>query len=387
MIACAFTQKVVKFIEMMQPKSEEEIQLKKGMTPEELVQHKNIHYLFHYGHERSEVQVDEHVSVTNDEILEKAYGGYNWKKEFFKHNTSDHAHVTFAKNAIDEIKKRMVTGDFILCFWGLGHQPIADAFKDTCIIVEPGIGYKPSSSINYSFKVFESYAIMHYSYGLLKKEHGVWYDCVIPNYFNKDDFEFRDKKEDYYLYLGRLISSKGVDVVIDLAKRQGFKLLIAGQGSLDELGHEPDTIPDNIQYVGYADLEKRRELMAGARALFLPTYYIEPFGGVTMEAMMSGTPVITTDWGVFAETVLHGVTGYRCRTMDHFEWALNNIDTINPHNCREWAMNNYSIDAIRKMYEEYFDMLIKVKFGEGFYEKNPSRTELDWLCKTYPVLE
>ena len=99
---------------------------------------------------------------------------------------------------------------------------------------------------------------------------------------------------------------------------------------------------------------------------------------------MSGTPVITTDWGAFPETVIHGVTGYRCRTMDHFLWAVKNIDTIKPKTCREWAIKNYSMERITGMYEEFFHMCKDVHEGKGFYEIHEDRKDLNWLKKIYP---
>ncbi len=87
-------------------------------------------------------------------------------------------------------------------------------------------------------------------------------------------------------------------------------------------------------------VEGRRKLMAEAAAFICPTQYVEPYGNVAIEAQASGTPVICTDWGGFTETVLHGYTGYRCRTMEQFEWAAGNIGRIDPAACRQWVVDN-----------------------------------------------
>src|SRR5436190_324812 len=109
-LSCAFTQKVVKFCEMMQPRTQEERDLKAKMSPEELVRHPTIHHIIHYGHDRSNVEADELVPVMNDDILIKTYGEYNWKKEFFKHGAGDLCHTSFTANSIAEIQKRRLSG-------------------------------------------------------------------------------------------------------------------------------------------------------------------------------------------------------------------------------------------------------------------------------------
>ncbi len=340
----------------------------------------HTHYeIIHYGHEDSEVECAERVTVTTNQDLLSAYGTYDWKKEFFKHNTSDHAHQTFYQKAKDEIEKRIEDGDAILCFWGNGHQPVADEFGNRAFIIEPGIGYDAGSTFA-PHKVFESYAAMHSIYGELKVKHPAWYDAVIPNYFDPEDFEFSCVKDDYILYLGRITEIKGLHVAIDATRRAGKRLVIAGQGDLADLGY--DQIPGHVEVVGYANLEARKALLKHAEALILPTHYIEPFGGVTIEALFSGTPIITTDWGCFAENNLHGITGYRCRNMNHFVWALNNTKSITPANCRNWARNNFSLERVAKMYKEYFENIDNLN-KDGFYELN-NKNDLNWLNKNYP---
>ena len=85
-----------------------------------------------------------------------------------------------------------------------------------------------------------------------------------------------------------------------------------------------------IDFVGIADVKKQTELYDGAIATFIPTDYIEPFGGVNVESQMCGTPVVTTDFGAFPETVEHGKTGFRCHTLDHFLFAARNVSMLDP---------------------------------------------------------
>lgn len=357
--ACAYTQKVWKFGKMMT----------------------NLgHEVIHYGHEESDLQCTEHVTVTTNDDLKKAYGSYDWRKNFFKFDTNDHAYQTFYANAIREVGKRKQKNDFILPFWGSGVRPVCDAHPDL-ICVEPGIGYAGGHWAR--FKIFESYAIYHAYYGLNSVGTCMqdWYDVVIPNYFDPDDFVFNEKKEDYFLFLGRVYEGKGVNIAVQATEAIGAKLIIAGQNSLRQMGYT--STPSHVTEIGYADVNTRKELMSKAKGAFVASLYTEPFGGVQMEMLFSGTPTITTDWGSFTENNIHGVTGYRCRTFEQFTWAARNIDRIDPRNCRKWA-ENFTLEKVGKMYEEYFQSVLNVHTGNGWYEKNDSRSDLNWLRKEQP---
>ncbi len=355
--ACAYTQKVVKFGKMMKARG---------------------HEIIHYGHEDSDLVCDEHVSVLTNEDFQISYGSHDWRKTFFKFDTNDHAYQTFYKNAIREIEKRKQKNDFLLPFWGSGVRPICDAHNDM-IVVEPGIGYAGGHWARW--KVFESYAIYH-AYGTLQNVgmcNQDWYDVVIPNYFDVEDFEYSDQKEDYFLYLGRVYNGKGVNIAIQATQIAGVKLVIAGQ---KEDGYE---LPDHVEYIGYADINKRKQLMSKAKASFLASMYIEPFGGVQIENLLSGTPTITTDWGSFAENNLHGITGYRCRTMGDFVQAIRSIHNIEPKNCRSWG-ENFSLEKVGEMYEKYFQDVLNVYTGKGWYEAGLPK-DLQVLHKSYPKEE
>ena len=348
--ACAFTQKILKLCAML---------------------HRGGHWVVHYGHEKSQVECTEHVTITTDALLIESYGEYDWKKQFFKYAHGDAVSNAHETNAILEVGKRKQPRDFLLCIWW--QDRVAAAHPDL-IVVDPGIGNIRRTWA--PFNVFESYAVMHMCTNPCK-----WYDCVIPNYFDPEDFEYREKKDGYLLFLARMTTLKGLGIASDIARFTGMKLIVAGQGDFRQAtGNDP---APNVEVVGYADVETRRKLLAGATALLQPSHYSEPFGGVVVEAMMSGTPVITSDWGAFPEIVVHGKTGFRCRTMDHFVWAARNAHTIKPQDCREWAMN-FSMERVYKMYMEYFSMLEKLHQGKGFYHITEDRKELDWLVKDYP---
>jgi glycosyltransferase involved in cell wall biosynthesis len=337
--ACAYTQKVLKFGKMMTSRG---------------------HTVIHYGHEDSDLVCSEHVTVIRNEDFQKAYGNYDWRKNFFKYDLSDHAYQTFFKNSIIEVGKRKQKNDFILPFWGSGVRPICDAHKDL-ITVEPGIGYAGGHWARW--KVFESYAILHAYYGLdaVGTCKSDWYDVVIPNYFDTDDFEYSEDKDDYFLFLGRVYEGKGIHIAMQATEKTGSKLIVAGQN--------PDDMKftDNVEFIGYADSETRKKLLSRAKGLIIASTYIEPFGGVQVEALLSGTPTITTDWGAFTENNIHGVTGYRCRTFSDFVSAIKDIDQINPEECRKQGLK-FSLENVAPMYEKYFNDILNVYNKKGWYE-------------------
>jgi glycosyltransferase involved in cell wall biosynthesis len=324
------------------------------------------HTVIHYGHEDSDVQCTEHVNVLSRQDYNRVYGEHDFRSKLFKFDQSDDAYTTFNTNAIREINLRKQPSDFLLAFWGSGHQIICQGAGEGMCVVEPGIGYPYGHFAEY--KIFESYAMYHAFIKLDRVAQCVdintWSrETVIPNYFDVSDFvdnvvSLKDRG-DYFLFVGRIGSAKGVDHAIRMTERLGVRLIIAGQNAEDglkEVGMFPP--PGHVEVIGHVDVDKRKTLMANAKAVVCMSTFAEPFCGVHVEAMMSGTPVITADWGAFTEFNVHGVTGFRCRTLEQMVDAGRRIHEIDPMTCRKWAFDNFSTPVVAKKYEDFFQTIM-----------------------------
>jgi glycosyltransferase involved in cell wall biosynthesis len=226
-MACAYTQKVFKLCRMLKSLG---------------------HHVIHYGAEGSNPDCGEHVCVVDGELQEKTYGD-RWRTSFFSFDKNDAAYAEFNRNTVMEVNRRKENDDFILASFGNFHKPITNAVG-LYLTVEPGIGYEGVYS---GFRVFESYAWMHHVYGLLGQRQGSWYDAVIPNYYDLKDFTFNPDKKDYFLFVGRLQGDKGVQIAIDVCRKIGCKLKIAGQGDVGGFNMEGV----DVEYLGVLDKCRR----------------------------------------------------------------------------------------------------------------------------------
>jgi glycosyltransferase involved in cell wall biosynthesis len=281
--------------------------------------------------------------------------GYNWHDKQFKHDFNAKRELPtmkFYSKAIQEINKVKKPDDFLIITQGAYQKPV-DEGVGLYLTIETGIGYRGSYT---KFRAFESSYIQNFTYGSqhpFQSINGNFYDRVIPNYFDEKDFPFVDKKEDYFLFMGRMIQRKGVHIAIKTVDAIGAKLKLAGQLS-NEISL--DQLSENCEYVGYADAKKRAELMGKAKAVFCPSTYLEPFCGVHAEAMLCGTPVITTNFGAFTDYVIDGVNGYKCNTLNDLCYAAMKVGTLNPTTIRKTA-ERFTLHSVQKEYQRWFDDL------------------------------
>lgn len=356
--SCAFTQKIVKLSRML---------LSLG------------HEVYLYGAEGSDAPCTEFIQTHSLADIRKYLGdgtdnelGYDY---FGKGLNEVEIHLKakpyfngqWLMSIASEIRKRKKDDDFLLLPVA---NPALDELVGLKLTVESGVGYSRSQA---KFRAFESAFIMNFTYGAEFGKHVIRpsaYDRVIPNYFNESDFEYTEQKEDFFLFIGRLIEGKGIKIAVKIADALGKKLLIAGQGALEwnpETGYlrgrDFEVTSPNIELIGYADKDTRKFLMSKAQCVLVPSLYAEPFGGVNVEAQLSGTPVLTTPYGAFQETVRHGVTGYLCYTNEEFIENARKIGDLNPKDIRTHA-ERYLMDRVKYEYQNWFDLLYSAVFNK-----------------------
>jgi len=339
--ACAFTMKVRKFAKMM---------------------HAAGHEVFLYSGEENTTPCTEHIVCISKEEQQEAIEGIHYTMSSFDGNLSHWK--TFNTNVISEIAKRAEKQDFICLIGGSTQKMIADSLP-ALTTVEFGIGY-PGTFAKY--RVFESYAWMHTVYGTTTNNaatlDGRFYDTVINGYLDADEFYHGEGKGDengeYLMFIGRLIERKGYQIAADVAKHLGKRLIVAGVG----------TPPSYGEYIGPVGVE-RVELYRNATAIFAPTLYIEPYGTVIPEALMCGTPAITTDFGSFTELVEDGVNGYKCHTFGEFVQAAIDAPTLDRVAISEAAYERFSLEKTAVKYERYFHRLLGL-WDKGWYSLETS---------------
>jgi glycosyltransferase involved in cell wall biosynthesis len=310
------------------------------------------HHVTLYASEENEAPCDELVTVITKEEQETLLAGSPYQYAAF--NEILPLWQLSNQRMIREIATRKQPRDFICSISGGSQKPVADAHPEL-MFVEYSIGYIGSFA---KYRVYESNIWRHCTHGFQDDQQGRFFDETIPYFFDEIAFPYPRKKEPFALYVGRLTEKKGVGIACKAARLAGIPLKIIGHG-------DPGLVTDGAEYLGaLADIE-RNEWLARASVFISPTRYLEPFGAMAVEAQMCGTPVVSTNFGAFVETVEQGKTGYRCNYMGEFVRGLQDAPKLDSKYIRERAVRLYSMTAAAPRYQRYFDRLMLL-WGDGF---------------------
>ncbi|HEU5459658.1 MAG TPA: glycosyltransferase [Pyrinomonadaceae bacterium] len=173
------------------------------------------------------------------------------------------------------------------------------------------------------------------------------------------EYIYSESKDDYFLFMSTMDwgTQKGLDVVLSLAQRLGFKLIVAGTGESYERIAKVQAMCEEIgaKYVGDVRGKEKAELLAGAKGFLFPTKLDEAFGLGMVEALMSGTPVICSDRGACPEVITPDV-GFACSNEDQYVAAIEKIGEIDARACRDKAMRDYHYHAMATNYVREYEI-------------------------------
>ncbi len=189
---------------------------------------------------------------------------------------------------------------------------------------------------------------------------------VVHNGINPDEYEYSEGKDDYLLFIGRILPDKGVIHAIEVAERNHQKLIIAGPIK-DEEYFRNILLPrinnnEKIHYIGAVASKQKQELLKRARCVLFPSIWKEPFGLVLIEAMISGTPVLALNNGAALE-VLEGFPQLVCNSIDELAHKALHESFPPPHVLREYVLSKFTtstmVDQYITLYEQKINEFMK----------------------------
>jgi glycosyltransferase involved in cell wall biosynthesis len=211
--------------------------------------------------------------------------------------------------------------------------------------------YERYPEIHYA-AISEHQASVHPTLAVTTIHHGI----------DMTNYRLQVEKEDYLCFLGRIAPIKGVHTAIEVAKRAGIPLKIAGE--IQPIFREyfdtmikPHIDGRFIEYVGEADLEMKNQLLGGSRGLLFPIQWSEPFGLVMIEAMACGTPVFAFPGGSVPEIVQANVSGSISSSAEQMAEAVRNT-TYSPEVVRGWVEQRFSVDIMVQRYVELYEGIL-----------------------------
>ena len=185
----------------------------------------------------------------------------------------------------------------------------------------------------------------------------------IENGVDLTTFAPSNEHDDYALVLGRICPEKGFHHAIEAARIAGVPLLIAGEvfayrEHRDYFERDIESRLDaDRRFIGRIGIHAKKQLLARARCLLVPSCIDETSSLVAMEALASGTPVIAFCAGALPELVAHGESGFLVSDAAEMARAIAELDCIDRRACRRIAEQRF--DA-KRMIDDYFALYERV---------------------------
>lgn len=276
-----------------------------------------------------------------------------------KNNNSPEVREVFFESSLKKIKEVLLSEQFDIINNHLGWRLVP--FHD---IVNPPIITTLHTPLNQKkkqevFNSFKKAPVISVSNNQRKALPNINYLETIYNGIDLSLFNFSEKHNNYLVFLGRMSPKKGVFESIEIAKKLGTTLIMAGAIHDWDKDYfvtkiQPRIDGENVIFLGEIDDVQKNELLGGAKALLAPIQWDEPFGLTFIESMACGTPVIALNRGSVQEVIIDGLTGIIASSKSEIYKRFGEIDGISRKKCRQHAEENFNSDIMINNYEKTY---------------------------------
>ncbi|HBB32756.1 MAG TPA: glycosyl transferase [Cyanobacteria bacterium UBA8803] len=278
---------------------------------------------------------------------------------------------------LSRVYERAGEFDVIHSHMGCAALPYANLVKTPTVHTLHGI-FTPDNEKLFTHSRQQSFV----SISDAQREPRLNLNCVatVYNGIDTSTYEFYPEPQDppYLAFLGRLSPEKGPHLAIEIAKRSGWHLKMAGKVDVVDVDYfeqeiKPHIDGKQIEYLGEANHAQKSVLMGNAVATLFPITWREPFGLVMVESMVTGTPVIATSMGSTPEVIAHGKTGFLCHQIEDFVAAIDKVTQLDRYTCREHVLNNFSVERMADGYERVYQKIIAQRLAQNGHIRGLAR--------------
>ncbi len=209
---------------------------------------------------------------------------------------------------------------------------------------------------------------------------------VVHHGLNAERFTLGAGDGGYLAFIGRMTDQKRPDRAIEVARKTGYPLKLAGGVDVGNPGwfdaHVAGHLDESIVHVGTVDDTQKQALLGGAAALLFPIDWPEPFGLVMIEAMACGTPVIAWRNGSVEEVVEHGVTGFIVETIGEAAAAVARLAELDRARIRERFLARFTAERMARDYVALYERLLALEGGVGFQKRSAQHRHNEGQAQT-----
>ncbi|MGC8484481.1 MAG: glycosyltransferase family 4 protein [Candidatus Baltobacteraceae bacterium] len=213
------------------------------------------------------------------------------------------------------------------------------------------------------------------------RDPGLRYLGTTYNGIDAKSFTLRNEPGEYLLFIGRFHPEKGTHLAIEIAKRAGIRIKLAGIPHDERYFNElvaPHIDGDAVEFLGEVRGARRDEVLGGALALVHMTTRPERFGLTLVEAMACGTPVLGARMGSIPEIVVDGYTGILCDDIEAAVAAVPQLASIDRARCREHVEKNFSIERMVDRYLDAYRIALRKGLPDAPSAAEIAAREHDW---------